>query len=195
MRYSKKKKITIAVISVLCFLFIAFILFKGINDSRKLTDNNTGEATKYDVSANVGLIDKIKNKFSGKKEKKKNTKEEKKSKIVKKASDEVVEDKKEEVKEDEVSTGLTGYYVITDLKIGDKKYSKDDIKKLKENGYSLELLIKSDGTANLSVLYIDKVLSYDSEYFTDGDNKIEYKSTKNKIKLKIDDAEMTFKKE
>ena len=194
MRYSKKKKITIAVISVLCVLFIAFIIFKGINDSRKLTDNNTGNDSKLNVSANVGIIDKIKNKFSKKKDTKKEDKEEKKSKIAKSAADEV-EDEKEEVEEDEVSTNLTGYYTITSLKIGDKKYSKDEIKKLKENGYSLELSIKSDGTANLSVLYIDKTLSYDSECFTDGDNKIEYTSSKSKIKLKLDNAEMVFKKE
>ena len=195
MRYSKKKKITIAVISVLCVLFIAFIIFKGISDSKQLTDNNTGNESKLNVSANVGIIDKIKNKFSKKKDTKKEDKEEKKSKIAKSAADEVEDEKEEVVEEDEVSTNLTGYYTITSLKIGDKKYSKDEIKKLKENGYSLELSIKSDGTANLSVLYIDKTLSYDSEYFTDGDNKIEYTSSKSKIKLKLDNAEMVFKKE
>ena len=183
MRYSKKKKITIAVISVLCFLFVAFIIFKGINDSRKLTDDTSNDVSKPNVTANVSLVDKVKKKFSKKKDTKKEKTTEKKSKIAKSAKDEV-----------EVEN-LTGYYTITSLKLGDKKYSNDEIKKLKANGYSLELSIKKDGTANLSVLYIDKVLSYDSEYFTDGDNKIKYTSTKNKIKFKLDDAEMVFKKE
>lgn len=194
MRYSKKKKITIAVISVLCFLFVAFIIFKGINDSRKLTDDTSNDVSKPNVTANVSLVDKVKKKFSKKKDTKKEKTTEKKSKIAKSAKDEV-EVEKEEVKEDEVGTNLTGYYTITSLKLGDKKYSNEEIKKLKANGYSLELSIKKDGTANLSVLYIDKVLSYDSEYFTDGDNKIKYTSTKNKIKFKLDDAEMVFKKE
>lgn len=194
MRYSKKKKITIAIISFICVLFLGIILYKGISDSMKLTDNTGDEVSNPKVSANVGFFTKIKNKITKNKddEKEENTKIKiNKKKTVKKEDT----NEKEEKKEDEVSTELTGYYTITSLKIGDKKYSKDEIKKLKDNGYSLELSIKADGTANLSVLYFDRVFSYDSEYFTDGDNKIEYTNTKNKIKLKIDDAEMVFKKE
>ena len=134
-----------------------------------------------------------------KKTKKKDTtkKEEKPvNKVKKSAKDEEPTGKVKEVEEfvDEREDSLVGTYTITDLKIGDKKYSNSEIKKLKESGYSLTLEMNSDGTANIQVLYINKIYAYNNEVFDDGTNQIEYKHSGKKIKIKIDDAEMVFKK-
>lgn len=189
MRYSKKKKITIAIISVFFVLLIGFVIFKGITDSMKLTDNTSNKVSKPKVSASISLT-KL---FKGKKETKTETKKDE-NKVLKSAKDKT-EEKTSKVKEVKEDNSIAGSYVITDLKIGDKKYTKDEIKKLKENGYSLSLDVKSDGSADLSVLYISKLLSYDNENFSDGQNEYKYTKSWNKIKLKIDNAEMTFKKE
>ena len=187
MRYSKSKKITIAIVSVVFVIFIAFIIFKGINDSKKISDNSS-DKTNTKVTANVGIFTKIKKKFtkSSSKTEIKETKEENKvvNKVVKK-----------EIKEEKPVESLEGNYIITELKIGDKKYSKDEIKKLRDGGYSLTLDIKSDGSAELAVLYISKTLFYDNDKFSDGQNEYSYTKSRNKIKLKIDNSEMTFKKE
>lgn len=191
MRYSKKKKITIAIISVVCILFIGFIITKGIVDSMKISDNAEPTKSKSSIVASVSkLVKKAKKKDTTKKE------EKPVNKVKKSAKDEDTTSKVKEVEEfvDEREDSLVGTYTITDLKIGDKKYSNSEIKKLKEGGYSLTLEMNSDGTANIQVLYINKIYAYNNEVFDDGTNQIEYKHSGKKIKIKIDDAEMVFKK-
>ena len=191
MRYSKKKKITIAIISVVCILFVGFIITKGIVDSMKISDNAEPTKSKSSIVASVSkLVKKTKKKDTTKKE------EKPVNKVKKSAKDEDTTSKVKEVEEfvDEREDSLVGTYTITDLKIGDKKYSNPEIKKLKEGGYSLTLEMNSDGTANIQVLYINKIYAYNNEVFDDGTNQIEYKHSGKKIKIKIDDAEMVFKK-
>lgn len=191
MRYSKKKKITIAIISVVCILFVGFIITKGIVDSMKISDNAEPTKSKSSIVASVSkLVKKAKKKDTTKKE------EKPVNKVKKSAKDEDTTSKVKEVEEfvDEREDSLVGTYTITDLKIGDKKYSNSEIKKLKEGGYSLILEMNSDGTANIQVLYINKIYAYNNEVFDDGTNQIEYKHSGKKIKIKIDDAEMVFKK-
>lgn len=191
MRYSKKKKITIAIISVVCILFVGFIITKGIVDSMKISDNAEPTKSKSSIVASVSkLVKKTKKKDTTKKE------EKPVNKVKKSAKDEDTNSKVKEVEEfvDEREDSLVGTYTITDLKIGDKKYSNSEIKKLKEGGYSLTLEMNSDGTANIQVLYINKIYAYNNEVFDDGTNQIEYKHSGKKIKIKIDDAEMVFKK-
>ena len=191
MRYSKKKKITIAIISVVCILFVGFIITKGIVDSMKISDNAEPTKSKSSIVASVSkLVKKAKKKNTTKKE------EKPVNKVKKSAKDEDTTSKVKEVEEfvDEREDSLVGTYTITDLKIGDKKYSNSEIKKLKEGGYSLTLEMNSDGTANIQVLYINKIYAYNNEVFDDGTNQIEYKHSGKKIKIKIDDAEMVFKK-
>ena len=191
MRYSKKKKITIAIISVVCILFVGFIITKGIVDSMKISDNAEPTKSKSSIVASVSkLVKKTKKKDTTKKE------EKPVNKVKKSAKDEDTTSKVKEVEEfvDEREDSLVGTYTITDLKIGDKKYSNSEIKKLKEGGYSLTLEMNSDGTANIQVLYINKIYAYNNEVFDDGTNQIEYKHSGKKIKIKIDDAEMVFKK-
>ena len=191
MRYSKKKKITIAIISVVCILFVGFIITKGIVDSMKISDNAEPTKSKSSIVASVSkLVKKAKKKDTTKKE------EKPVNKVKKSAKDEDTTSKVKEVEEfvDEREDSLVGTYTITDLKIGDKKYSNPEIKKLKEGGYSLTLEMNSDGTANIQVLYINKIYAYNNEVFDDGTNQIEYKHSGKKIKIKIDDAEMVFKK-
>lgn len=191
MRYSKKKKITIAIISVVCILFVGFIITKGIVDSMKISDNAEPTKSKSSIVASVSkLVKKAKKKDTTKKE------EKPVNKVKKSAKDEDTTSKVKEVEEfvDEREDSLVGTYTITDLKIGDKKYSNSEIKKLKEGGYSLTLEMNSDGTANIQVLYINKIYAYNNEVFDDGTNQIEYKHSGKKIKIKIDDAEMVFKK-
>ena len=191
MRYSKKKKITIAIISVVCILFVGFIITKGIVDSMKISDNAEPTKSKSSIVASVSkLVKKAKKKDTTKKE------EKPVNKVKKSAKDEEPNSKVKEVEEfvDEREDSLVGTYTITDLKIGDKKYSNSEIKKLKEGGYSLTLEMNSDGTANIQVLYINKIYAYNNDVFDDGTNQIEYKHSGKKIKIKIDDAEMVFKK-
>ena len=191
MRYSKKKRITIAIISVVCILFVGFIITKGIVDSMKISDNAEPTKSKSSIVASVSkLVKKTKKKDTTKKE------EKPVNKVKKSAKDEDTTSKVKEVEEfvDEREDSLVGTYTITDLKIGDKKYSNSEIKKLKEGGYSLTLEMNSDGTANIQVLYINKIYAYNNDVFDDGTNQIEYKHSGKKIKIKIDDAEMVFKK-
>lgn len=201
MRYSKSKKITIAIISFICVLFVGFIIYKGIADSMKISDNAEPTKSKSDVFASVSKLTK---KITKKKDTKKETKKEE-NKVTKSTKDEKVKvvskksvTKKEEPQDDgftdERDDGLVGTYTITSLKIGDKKYTNSEIKKLKDNGYSLELEMNKDGTANVSVLYINKLYAYDNDCFQDGTNRIEYTKKGSKLKIKIDDAEMVFKK-
>lgn len=191
MRYSKKKKITIAIISVVCILLVGFVITKGIMDSMKISDNAEPTKSKSSIVASVSkLIKKTKKKDTTKKEEPVN-------KVKKSAKDEDTSKKVKEVEEfsDEREESLVGTYTITDLKIGDKKYTNSEIKKLKEGGYSLSLEMTKDGTANVSVLYINKLYAYNNDVFDDGTNQIEYKHSGKKIKIKIDDAEMVFKKD
>ena len=191
MRYSKKKKITIAIISVVCILLVGFVITKGIMDSMKISDNAEPTKSKTSIVASVSkLIKKAKKKDTTKKEEPVN-------KVKKSAKDEDTTKKVKEVEEfsDEREESLVGTYTITDLKIGDKKYTNSEIKKLKEGGYSLSLEMTKDGTANIQVLYINKIYAYNNDVFDDGTNQIEYKHSGKKIKIKIDDAEMVFKKD
>jgi hypothetical protein len=164
----------------------------------KISDNVEPTKNKSNVFASVSKLTK---KITKKKDTKEETKKEE-NKVTKSAKDEkvkVVEEKKktEETNEefsDEREDSLVGTYTIVDLKIGDKKYSNSEIKKLKDGGYSLELDMRSDGTASVSVLYINKLYAYNNDVFDDGTNQIEYTKKGSKIKIKIDDAEMVFKK-
>ncbi|MBR4830461.1 MAG: hypothetical protein IKZ96_01680 [Bacilli bacterium] len=194
MRYSKKKKITIAVISVICVLLVGFVITKGIVDSMKISDNAEPTKSKSSIVASVSKL--------LKKSKKKEETNEPVNKVKKSTKDvrksEKESQKVKEVEEsfsDEREESLAGTYTITELKIGDKKYTNSEIKKLKEGGYSLYLEMTKDGTANVSVLYINKLYAYNNEVFDDGTNQIEYKHSGKKIKIKIDDAEMVFKKD
>ena len=189
MRYSKSKKITIAIISFVCVLFVGFIIYKGIADSMKISDGAEPTKSKSDVFASVSKITK---KVTKKKDTKKETKKEE-NKVTKSAKDEkikVVSKKSVTKKEEPQDDGFTDERD----EIGDKKYTNSEIKKLKDNGYSLELEMNKDGTANVSVLYINKLYAYDNDCFQDGTDRIEYTKKGSKLKIKIDDAEMVFKK-
>ena len=71
MRYSKKKKITIAIISVVCILFVGFVITKGIMDSMKISDNAEPTKSKSSIVASVSkLVKKTKKKDTTKKEEK-----------------------------------------------------------------------------------------------------------------------------
>ena len=69
MRYSKKKKITIAIISTICILFVGFIIYKGIADSMKLTDNSETTKHKSSIFASVSKLTKKVTKKDKKEEK------------------------------------------------------------------------------------------------------------------------------
>ena len=62
MRYSKKKKITIAIISIVCVLFIGFIIYKGINDSMKISDGAEPSKPRTNVLASISKTFKKKSK-------------------------------------------------------------------------------------------------------------------------------------
>lgn len=185
MRYSKRKIITTAIIAFLCFSAIVFLIIKGINDSKKLT-----EAT---------LDSKLTASVSNKKEEEKkqnettNNKNKTKSNEESSSSDEphVVEIKDKKT----VDTSFTGKYIVTELKKGDKEYSKEELDNLKNDGYSLSLTISKKGLATVSVLDLDRQYEVTDNYFDDGNNKIEYSKNVGKIGIKIDDMDILFEKE
>lgn len=185
MRYSKKKVIASTVIAVLCFSAIVFLIIKGISDSKKLTE--------ADVQGRLTAS------VSNKKEEDKKEKSKKTSKNESKKTETESDDNEAhvvEVKEKKtVDNSITGTYVVTELKIGDKEYTKEELENLKNEGRSLSLRINKNGLASVSVLDLDRSYEITDTYFSDGSNKIEYAKNIGKIRIKIDDYQILFEKE
>ena len=185
MRHSKGKKIAIAVITVICVLVVVFGIYKGIDYSRSLTEDNTKEKEK--VLASV----------SEKKENK-NTTKKTETKTDEKQVEENTEEENEETKkeeEKEFSDNRVGIYKVVSLKVKNKSYSKKEINTLRDSGYSLKLEMTDKGLANVSVLSINKLYEYTDNTFYDGENKIDYTYKKNKLSVAIDDYYIVFEKE
>lgn len=202
MRYSKRRIIVTSVISVLCFFAIVFLIIKGINDSKKLTESEVDKSKLTASVSNKKAEEEKKKSINTKKENKKQSK-----KVVKKESKkesttneehvkEVTEKKlsKKDVVEVTYDTGLEGKYTVTEFKKGDKEYSKSELKELKKT-YSMSLIISEDGIASLKVLDFNKIYAVDDHYFNDGKNKIEYSKNINRIRIQIDDMRIIFEKE
>lgn len=184
MRYSKRKIITTTVIAVLCFSAIVFLIIKGINDSKKLTEADMSNRLTASVSNK-------KEEERKQKETTKKTKTSKKEETYDDSEAHVVEVKEKKT----VDTSFTGKYIVTELKKGDKVYSKDELESLKNDGYSMQLTINKNGLATVSVLDLERQYEVVNNYFDDGNNKIEYSQNVGKIKIKIEDMEILFEKE
>ena len=204
MRYSKTRIITTTIISISCFILVIFALYKGVEFSKKA--NGAGEPT---VKASVTEEKKVKKKTTTKKVVKKDTttkKTETKNKTEEKKTE---TPKKEEVKEQEIpkqeikkeeeekptfDNGIVGKYVIKELTYKGKTYTKEEIDKLIEEGYSMKLEIKDSGIASLNVLSINKLYEIDDTYFDDGQDKITYSHSNTRIRITVDGTKMLFVK-
>ena len=183
MRYSKRKIITTTVIAVLCFFAIVFLIIKGINDSKKLTEADMSNRLTASVS-------------NKKEEERKQKETSKKTKTTKEEKSDYSEAHVVEVKEKKtVDTSFTGKYIVTELKKDDKVYTKEEIDSLRNDGYAMELIINKNGLATVSVLDIDRQYDVSGSYFDDGNNKIEYSKNIGKIRIKIENMDILFEKE
>lgn len=195
MRYSKGRKITIAIITVVCILVIGFGIYKGIDYSKSLTEDPSGTKLKASISE--------------KKETKKTTTKKKTTKKTETKTTETkttetkkTEEKKEETKtetkkevEQDFSSSRVGLYKVISLKVKNKTYSKKDLETLKDSGYSLKLELDNKGLATVSVLSINKMYEYTDSTFYDVENTINYTYKKNKLSITIDNYEIVFEKE
>ena len=189
MRYSKRKIITTAVIAFLCFSAIVFLIVKGINDSKKLTEADLEGRLTASVSNKKEEEKKQNNKTTKTKTKKTNETANEESNSSDEPHVVEVQEKKK------VDTSFTGTYTVTELKKDDKTYTKEEIEELKKDGYSLSLTITKKGLATVSVLDIERQYDVTGTYFDDGNNKIEYSKNIGKIRIKIDNMEILFEKE
>ena len=96
MRYSRGKKIAIAIITVVCILVIGFGIYKGIDYSKSLTEDPSGTKLKASVSE--------KKETKKTTTKKKTTKKETKTTETKKTETKTTETKKTETKKEETKT-------------------------------------------------------------------------------------------
>lgn len=200
MRYSKAKMIMAGIITFVCLIAVGFGIYKGIDYSKKLTENTD---TKKDTSKALATV------YKNTETKKKATTK-KKTTTAKKTTEKKTEEKetttknetkKEEVKvvkkevEKEYSDDKVGFYKVVELTVKNKSYSKEDLEKLKKSGYSLELQLNDKGLATVAVLSINKMYEFTDDYFYDGENEIKYTYKKNKLSVTIDDYEIVFEKE
>ena len=208
MRYSKAKMIMAGIITFVCLIAVGFGIYKGIDYSKKLTE---GTDTKKDTSKALATV--YKNKDTKKKtttKKKANTKKKTTKKTETKTTKKKTEEKKtttkketkkeeEKVVKKEVETDFdnnkVGFYKVVELTVKNKSYSKEDIEKLRNAGYSLSLQVNSNGIATVSVLSISKSYEFTDEYFDDGFNQYPYTYKKNKLSITIDDYDIVFEKE
>ena len=205
MRYSKGKKIAIAIIAVICIFAVGFGIYKGIDYSKNLTE----EPVSSKLTASVKEKEETKKKdtkTTKKTTKKEEKKTEEKKKTVKKEETKTTttkketkktETKKEEKKEEtkNFSDSRVGSYKVVSLKVKKKTYSKQELEKLSEAGYSLKLQLDNNGLATVSVLSINKMYEYTDSTFYDGENTINYTYKKNKLSITIDNYEIVFEKE
>jgi|GEM_PF-5166450 len=125
--------------------------------------------------------------------------EEKKTETTKKEEVKEQETPKQEIKKEEeekptFDNGIVGKYVIKELTYKGKTYTKKEIDKLIEEGYSMKLEIKDSGIASLNVLSINKLYEVDDTYFDDGQDKITYSHSNTRIRITVDGTKMLFVK-
>ena len=199
MRYSKAKMIMAGIITFVCLIAVGFGIYKGIDYSRKLTE---GTDTKKDTSKALATV--YKNTETKKKtttKKKTETKKTEEKKTTEKKTETKKETKKEEEKvvkkevETDFDNNKVGFYKVVELTVKNKSYSKEDLEKLKNAGYSLELQLNDKGLASVAVLSINKLYEFTDDHFYDGENEIKYTYKKNKLSVTIDDYKIVFEKE
>ena len=194
MRYSKAKMIMAGIITFICLIAVGFGIYKGIDYSMKLTENTD---TKKDTSKALATVYKnteTKKKTTTKKKTETKKTEEKKTTTKKETKKEEVKVVKKEV-EKEYSDDKVGFYKVVELTVKNKSYSKEDLEKLKNAGYSLELQLNDKGLASVAVLSINKLYEFTDDHFYDGENEIKYTYKKNKLSVTIDDYKIVFEKE
>lgn len=195
MRYSKGRKIAIAIITVVCILVIGFGIYKGIDYSKSLTEDPSGTKLKASVSEKK----ETKKTTTKKKTTKKETKTTETKKTETKKEETKTETKKEETKKQEVeqdfSSSRVGLYKVVSLKVKNKTYSKKELEILRDSGYSLKLQLDNNGLATVAVLSINKMYEFTDSTFYDGENTINYTYKKNKLSITIDNYEIVFEKE
>ena len=197
MRYSKAKMIMAAVITFVCLIIVGFGIYKGIDYSKRLTegtDTNNDEKVLATVYKNDNKKKTTKKETKKKTETKKETKKTEEKKTTKKKT---TTKKKEEVKvvEKDYDENKEGFYKVVGLKVKNKSYTKQELDKLLNAGYSLKLEINDKGLATIAVLSINKMYEFTDEYFYDGVNEYNYTYSKNKLNITIDDYEIVFEKE
>lgn len=248
MRYSKARIIITTIISISCFIFVIFVIYKGIDYAKKANGAEEPEVKasvteKKEVKKKVVKNTKKETKKTDEKktETKKSTKKETKKEVkkeTKKTTEKKTESKKttnkttkkdtenqketkketktteekktatpvkqEPVKKQEISNeeekeegptfdnSIVGKYVIKELTYEGKTYKKKEIDKLIKSGYSMNLEIKENGLAQLSVLSINHAYAVDDTYFSDGTNNIEYSHSSTRIRITVDNAKMLF---
>ena len=204
MRYSKAKMIMAGIITFVCLIAVGFGIYKGIDYSRKLTENTDTKKDNDKVLATVYKNTETKKKTTTKKKTETKKTEEKKTaekntetkktttkKETKKEEEKVVKKKVEK----ESSDDKVGFYKVVELTVKNKSYTKEDLEKLKKAGYSLELQLNDKGLASVAVLSINKLYEFTDDHFYDGENEIKYTYKKNKLSVTIDDYKIVFEKE
>lgn len=212
MRYSRGRIILTTIISISCFALVVFVIYKGIGYAKKVNGVEEPKVVKANVTEKKKIVKKVETKKTTKKdekEKKTTKKAEKKTKKeqvvvkkeeVKKETKPVTTEpvQKQEIKKEEVKevptfdNGIVGKYVIKELTIDGKEYTKKEIDKLIKEGYSMNLEIDSSGLATIHVLSINHFYAVDDTYFDDGKNKIVYSHSNTRIRITVDNAKMLF---
>lgn len=207
MRYSRGRIILTTIISISCFALVVFVIYKGIGYAKKVNGVEEPKVVKANVTEKKKIVKKVETKKTTKKDEKekKTTKEaEKKTTkeqvVVKKETKPVTTEpvQKQEIKKEEVKevptfdNGIVGKYVIKELTIDGKEYTKKEIDKLIKEGYSMNLEIDSSGLATIHVLSINHFYAVDDTYFDDGKNKIVYSHSNTRIRITVDNAKMLF---
>ena len=197
MRYSKGRIVLTTIISISCFVLVVFAIYKGVEFAKKA--NESGETIKADVTEAKKEITKKTTKDVTKKVTDETAKKDTKqtaSKTQTTTKTETKVEKQSVQKEEKVvtkpDTKLSGKYEIKELNYQGKKYSKKEIRKLIDGGYSMSLEIVDGEVAIVSVLSINHTYLIDGSYFNDGASKIEYTYKNKRIKVTIDGAEMLF---
>ena len=198
MRYSKGRVVLTTIISISCFVLVVFAIYKGIEFAKKA--NESGKTIKADVTEVKKETTKKTTKDVTKKvtdeTTKKNTNQTSSKTQTTTKTETKVEEKQSVQKEEKVvtkpDTKLSGKYEIKKLNYQGKKYSKKEIRKLIDGGYSMSLEIVDGEVAIVSVLSINHTYLIDGSYFNDGASKIEYTYKNKRIKVTIDGAEMLF---
>lgn len=222
MRYSKARIIMTTIISISCFIFVIFVIYKGIDYAKKAngaeepevkasvtekkevkkkvvknTKKETKKTTEKKTESKKTTNKTTKKDTENQKETKKETKTAEEKKTATPVKQEPVK-KQETTKEEEKEEGPTfdnsivGKYVIKELTYEGKTYKKKEIDKLIKSGYSMNLEIKENGLAQLSVLSINHAYAVDDTYFSDGTNNIEYSHSSTRIRITVDNAKMLF---
>lgn len=171
---------------------------KKISKTTKKTAKKTTKKTKKKTTTKKVVKTDTTKKVETKEEKKTTT-EEKKVETTKKEEEQKQETPEQEVKKEEeekptFDSGIVGKYVIKELTHKGKTYTKKEIDKLIEEGYSMKLEINDSGLASLKVLSINKLYEVDDTYFDDGQNKITYSHSNTRIRITVDGTKMLFVK-